>query len=122
MHHIRRVKNLLFTLVLASMPLLFGLWVNSASPSPTRAYVPTRCTRYCAAHSCRHATRTNSPAYFQLRPVYTATVAALGAGGAGLYVAANVGFYLVFIPALLLWLTYGALRNASTIRQLRARP
>ncbi len=116
------MRPLLLTFLLALLPLLFGLWLNATAPPPTRAYVPTRCTRYCAAHRCRHATRANSPAYFQLRPVYMATVAALGAGGAGLYVAVNIGFYLVFIPALLLWLTYGALRNAGAIRQLRARP
>ncbi len=115
------MKAFFLTSFLAALPLLFGLWVNTTAPLPTRAYVPTRCTRYCAAHSCRHATRANSPAYFRLRPAYTATVAALGAGGTGLYVAANISFYLVLLPALLLWLTYGTLRNAGTIRQLRTR-
>lgn len=33
----------------------------------------------------------------------------------------NVAFYLLFLPALLLWLTYGALRNARTLRQLKQR-
>jgi hypothetical protein len=46
-------------------------------------------------------------------------VAALAAGGAGWYAAANVGFYLVLLPVLLLWLTYGALRNWRTIKRLR---
>ena len=114
------MRPFLLTLLLAVLPLLFSLWVNASAPhSPTRAYVATRCTRYCAAHGCRHATRANSPAYFRLRPLYRATVAALAAGGAGWYAAANIAFYLVLLPALLLWLTYGALRNRRTIQQLR---
>lgn len=114
------MKALLLTLCLALLPLAFGLWVNATAPHPpTRAYVPTRCTRYCAAHDCRHATRANSLLYFQLRPLYRATVAGLAAGGRGLYAAANVAFYLVCLPALLLWLAYGALRNRSTIGQLK---
>lgn len=115
------LKPFLFTLLLALLPLAFGYWVNASAPPPTRAYRAARCTRYCAAHGCRHATRANSSAYFQLRPLYRATVAALGAGGPGLYAAANIAFYLLFIPALLGWLTYGALRNAGTIRQLKNR-
>ena len=113
------MKPLFITLCLGLLPLLFGFWVNATAPLPTRAYVPTRCTRYCAAHTCRQATRANSPAYFRLRPLYRATVAALAAGGKGWYAAANVGFYLVLVPVLLLWLTYGALRNWRTIRRLR---
>jgi hypothetical protein len=113
------VKPLFITLCLGLLPLLFGFWVNATAPPPTRAYSPARCTRYCAAHGCRHATRATSPAYFRLRPVYRATVAALSAGGAGWYAAANVGFYLVLLPLLLLWLTYGALRNWRTIKRLR---
>lgn len=115
------MKALLATLLLALLPLAFGLWVNATAPHlPTRAYVPARCTRYCAAHGCRHATRANSPAYFRLRPLYAATVAGLAAGGRGLYAAANIVCYLVLIPGLLGWLTYGALRNWRTIRQLSA--
>ena len=114
------MKALFLTLLLALLPLAFGYWLNAHAPHPpTRAYRAAYCTRYCAAHGCRHATRANSPAYYQLRPLYRATVAALGAGGAGLYAAANIGFYFCLVPALLLWLTYGALRNAGTIRQLR---
>jgi hypothetical protein len=81
--------------------------------------MPARCTHYCAAHACRHATQANSPAYFRLRPVYDATVAALSAGGASRYVYANIGVYLLLMPALLGWLTYGALRDGYRIRQLR---
>jgi hypothetical protein len=113
------MRALLSTLLVATLPFLFGYYINTTSPPPTRAYVPGRCTRYCAAHSCRHATRANSPAYFRLRPLYAATVRGLSAGGRGLYAAVNIGFYLVLMPALLGWLTYGALRNARTIRQLR---
>ena len=99
------------------LPLAFGLWVNATAPhAPTKAYVPTRCTRYCTAHGCRHATRANSPAYFRLRPLYAATIAGLAAGGWGLYAAANIAFYLIFITGLLMWLTYGALRNRRTIQ------
>jgi hypothetical protein len=112
------MKPLLLTLCLACLPLLFGLWVNTTAPPPTKTYTSARCTRYCAAHACHHATRANSPAYFRLRPLYRATVAALAVGGAGWYIYANIGFYLVFLPALLLWLTYGALRNGRLIRQL----
>ncbi|MGI4862852.1 MAG: hypothetical protein ACRYFZ_02945 [Janthinobacterium lividum] len=116
------MKPFFLTLLLALLPLAFGFWVNSTVPhAPTRAYVAARCTRYCTAHGCRHATRANSPMYFRLRPLYAATIAALAAGGAGLYAAANVAFYLVCVPGLLLWLTYGALRNARLIRQLRQR-
>ncbi|TVT40088.1 hypothetical protein FNT36_11340 [Hymenobacter setariae] len=108
------------TLSLALVPLLFGIWVNGTAPHPpTRAYTPTRCTRYCAAHGCRHATRANSPAYFQLRPVYVATVRGLMLGGKARYAAFNIGLYLGLLPALLLWLTYGVLHNASVIRRLK---
>jgi hypothetical protein len=114
------VKPLLFTLGLALLPMLFGFWVNSSAPyPPTRAYTAAQCTRYCAAHGCRHATRANSPAYFRLRPVYAATIRGLMLGGRARYMAVNIGFYLVLLPALLLWLTYGALRNMGTIRQLK---
>ena len=78
-----------------------------------------RCTRYCYAHACPHATAANSPAYVRLRPLYGLTIAALSAGGGALYGLFNVAFYLLFLPALLLWLTYGALRNARTLRQLK---
>jgi hypothetical protein len=115
------VKLLLLTLYLAALPLLFGLWVNATAPPPTRAYVPARCTRYCAAHGCRHATRANSPAYFRLRPVYAATVRGLMLGGRARYAAVNVAFYLVLVPGLLLWLAYGALRDAARLRQLSRR-
>jgi hypothetical protein len=113
-------RPLLLTLLLALLPLAIGCWVNYTAPHPpTRAYVATRCTRYCEQHSCRHATPANSPTYFRLRPLYVATIQGLAAGGMGLYAAANIGFYVVFIPALLVWLTYGALRNIRLIRQLK---
>ncbi len=102
--------------------MLFGLWVNATAPHPpTRAYVPARCTRYCARHGCRHATRANSPAYFQLRPLYAATVRGLLLGGRARYATVNVAFYLGLVPGLLLWLTYGALRDATRLRQLKNR-
>ena len=114
------MKPFLVVLALALLPLLFGFWVNASAPHPpTRAYSPARCTRYCAAHGCRHATRANSPAYFRLRPLYAATVWGLMLGGRARYAAVNIGFYLGLVPALLLWLAYGALRNASTIQQLK---
>ena len=114
------MRYFLLTILLASIPLLFGFWVNETAPhAPTKAYVPTRCTRYCTAHGCRHATRANSPLYFRLRPLYAATVAGLAGGGWGLYAAANIAFYLVLIPSLLLWLTYGALRNRRIIQRLK---
>ncbi len=114
------MRPLLLTLLLATLPLLFGLWVNYTAPHPpTKAYVAARCTRYCYAHACPHATAANSPAYFRLRPLYGLTVAALSAGGGALYGVLNVAFYLVLMPVLLLWLTYGALRNAWTLRQLK---
>jgi hypothetical protein len=117
-----RLKALLLTCCLASLPLLFGIWVNARAPHlSTRAYVAARCTRYCAAHGCRHATRANSPAYFRLRPLYAATVRGLLLGGRARYAGVNVAFYLVLIPGLLLWLTYGALRDAARIRQLNSR-
>ncbi|MGI4869992.1 MAG: hypothetical protein ACRYFX_02305 [Janthinobacterium lividum] len=115
------MRALFLTLLLAALPLLFGYYINATAPPPTRQYVPARCTRYCTAHGCRHATRANSPAYFRLRPLYNLTVQTLAAGGKAWYAAVNIGFYLILMPALLLWLTYGALRNAGTIRQLKAR-
>ncbi|MFD1873978.1 hypothetical protein [Hymenobacter bucti] len=114
------MKPFLLTLFLATLPLLFGIWVNATSPPPTRAYVATRCTRYCAAHGCRHATRANSPAYFRLRPLYAATVRGLMLGGRARYADVNVAVYLGFIPGLLMWLTYGVLRDAARIRQLKS--
>ena len=54
-----------------------------------------RCTRYCYFHACLRATRTNSPAYFRLRPVYAATIQGLAAGGSKWYLTANVAVYLV---------------------------
>ncbi len=114
------MRPLFLTLCLATLPLLFGYWVNHTAPHPpTPRYVATRCTRYCEAHGCPHATAANSPMFFRLRPVYAGTIRALAAGGPGLYAAFNVAFYVVFIPALLVWLTYGALRNVGTLRRLR---
>ena len=112
-------RPLLLTLLLALLPLALGCYINATAPPPTRAHSPARCTRYCAAHSCRHATRANSPAYFRLRPLYRATVRGLRAGGAANYQLANILFYLLLVPALLLGLTYGALRDAGRIWQLK---
>lgn len=112
------MKAALVTLVVAVLPLLFGYYLNATAPHrPTTAYHAGYCTRYCTLHGCRHATRANSPAYFLLRPVYAGTIRALQLGGN--YQLANIGFYLLLMPALLLWLTYGVLRDAGRIRQLR---
>ena len=114
------MRALFLTLLLACLPLLFGFWVNHTAPHPpTAAYVAARCTRYCVAHACPHATAANSPAFFRLRPLYGLTVAVLSLGGGALYGLFNIAFYIVFLPGLLVWLTYGALRDASTIRHLK---
>ena len=116
------MRPLLLTLLLAALPLLFGFWVNETAPHPpTKAYVATRCTRYCYAHACPHVTVANSPAYIRLRPLYRFTIAALSLGGGALYGLFNVAFYLLFLPSLLLWLTYGTLRDARALRQLKRR-
>lgn len=116
-------RPLLLTLLLALLPLGFGYWVNTHAPYPaSRAHAAGHCTRYCALQHCTHATRANSQAYFLLRPAYDATVRGLAAGGRGWYVATNVVVYLGVLPLLLDWLTYGALRNARTIRRLRQAP
>ena len=115
-----RVGLLLLTLLLASLPVLFGGYVNETAPNPpTTRYVAGRCTRYCEAHGCPHATAANSPAYWQLKPLYRATIAALAAGGTKWYAAANIAVFLVALPLLLLGLMYGLLRNAVLIRQLK---
>jgi hypothetical protein len=113
------MRPLLFTLLLAALPLVLGFWVNHTAPPPTSAYNPARCTRYCALHSCRHATRANSPAYFRLRPLYAATVRGLHLGGARNYMLVNILVYLLLLPSLLVWLTYGALRDGQRLSQLR---
>lgn len=110
------------TLLLALLPLLVGIGLNSFSPTPTRARSATRCTRYCYFHACPHATRANSPAYFRLRPVYMATIRGLAAGGSKWYVTANVAIFLVLVPLMLTWLTYGVLRDARIILELKLRP
>jgi hypothetical protein len=110
----------LTVLLLALLPLAFGFYINETGTAPTEKRLPTRCSRYCEAHNCPHATPANSPAYFQLRPVYAATVQGLSMGGMRLYAVVNIGFYLVLIPLLLLWLTYGALRNMVLISRLKA--
>ena len=114
------MRPFLLTLLLAALPLLFSFWVNYTAPHPpTTAYAATRCTRYCEAHGCPHATTANSPVFWRLRPLYVATITALSLGGDALYGLFNIAFYVVCIPALLVWLTYGALRNARTLRQLK---
>lgn len=116
------LRPLLLTGLLALLPLLFGLAVNTAAPHPpTASRAPTHCTRYCHDHACLHATPANSPAYFQLRPLYGLTVKALSAGGGrATYMLANLLVFLVVIPLLLLRLTYAVLRDARTIRRLQA--
>lgn len=111
----------LVVLLLALLPVAFGVYINETSPAPTTARLASRCSRYCEAHDCPHATRANSPAYFRLRPLYAATVRGLMGGGRQWYATVNIAFYLVLLPLLLLGLTYGALRNAVLIRQLKAR-
>ena len=78
-----------------------------------------RVEHFGEAHGCPHATTANSPAFWRLRPLYVATITALSLGGDALYGLFNIAFYVVCIPALLVWLTYGALRNARTLRQLK---
>lgn len=107
-------------LMLALLPLAFGIYINETSPAPTEKRLPTRCSRYCEAHNCPHATPANSPAYFQLRPLYDATIQGLSMGGRQFYALANISFYLVLMPLLLLGLTYGALRNMVLIHRLKA--
>ena len=114
------MRPFLLTLVLAALPLLFGFWVNYTAPHPpTTHYAATRCTRYCEAHGCPHATRANSPAFFRLRPLYAGVIRGLSVGGGARYGLVNVAFYLGLLPGLLGWLTYGALRNARALRQLK---
>ena len=113
-------RPLFLTLLLALLPVAVGYWVNTHAPYPaTRAHAAGHCTRYCALHHCPHATWATSPAYYHLRPVYDATVQALGAGGRGWYAATNVAVYLGLLPLVLGWLTYGALRNAQRIQHLK---
>ncbi len=115
------MRPLLLTLLLAALFPAFGFWVNYTAPHrPTSAYVAARCTRYCTAHGCPHATAANSPIFWRLRPMYGLTIRALSVGGSGAaYVLANILLYLVAVPGALLWLTYGAVRDAGLIRQLR---
>jgi hypothetical protein len=116
-------RPFLLTLLLALLPLAVGYWVNAHAAYPaSRAHAPMHCTRYCAVHYCTHATRANSPAYRQLRPVYDATVQALGTGGRSWYAATNVAVYLGLLPLLLVWLIYGVLRNAQIINRLKQAP
>lgn len=116
-------RPLLLTLLLALLPLAVGYWVNTHAPYPaSRAHAAGHCTRYCALHYCTHTTPANSRAYFQLRPVYDATVRALATGGRGWYAATNVAVYLGLLPLLLGWLTYGALRNGQLIQKLKQVP
>jgi hypothetical protein len=114
------MRPLPLTLCLAVLPLLFGFWVNYTAPhAPTTRYEAARCTRYCEAHGCLHTTAANSPAFGRLRVLYVLTIAALSLGGGALYGLFNIVFYVVFVPGLLIWLTYGALRNAQTIHRLK---
>ncbi|MBJ6110181.1 hypothetical protein JAO73_14245 [Hymenobacter sp. BT523] len=124
MHVALRTRLLLLLLVslLALVPVAFGVYINETSPPPTTARLPGRCSRYCETHGCPHATPANSPAYFRLRPLFVATIRGLMSGGRAWYAAANIGFYLVLVPLLLVGLTYGALRNAVLIRQLKTLP
>ncbi|GAA4375069.1 hypothetical protein GCM10023186_07320 [Hymenobacter koreensis] len=106
--------------LLSALPLAFGYYVNETGPPPTYKLLADRCSRYCEKHGCPHATPANSPAFFRLRPLYVGTIKALAAGGLGLYAAANIAFYVVLIPLLLIWLTYGALRNSVLIRRIKS--
>ncbi|MCR5887446.1 hypothetical protein LRS06_06550 [Hymenobacter sp. J193] len=115
------LRPLLLTLLLALLPLAFGVYVNSTGHPPTTTRRAAYCTRYCYYHACPHATAANSPAYVRLRPLYSATVRGLASGGRKYYEAMNLAFYLGLTPALLVWLTYGALRNRQTLRHLRSR-
>ncbi|MBD2724064.1 hypothetical protein [Hymenobacter armeniacus] len=121
MHVALRTRLLLMLLVslLTLVPVALGVYVNETSPPPTTARLANRCSRYCETHGCPHATPANSPAYFRLRPLFAATIRGLMSGGRAWYAAANIGFYLVLVPLLLVGLTYGALRNAVLIRQLK---
>ena len=114
------MRSLFLTFCLAMLPLLVGFAVNYTAPSPpTTRYETARCTRYCVAHGCPHATPANSPAFFRLRPLYMLTIKVLSIGGGALYGLLNIVFYVLLIPGLLVWLTYGALRNTRTIHRLR---
>lgn len=114
------MRPLFLTFCLAVLPLLVGFVVNYTAPRPpTSRYQMARCTRYCTAHGCAHATRANSPAFFRLKPLYALTIKALSMSGRARYGLLNIAFFLVLIPGLLVWLTYGALRNARTIHRLR---
>ena len=115
-----RLAILVAVLLVALLMAALGAYVNETSPAPTTRLLAGRCSRYCEAHGCPHATPANSPAYFTLRPLYEATVRGLASGGRQYYAAANIAFYLVFIPLLLLGLAYGALRNAVLIHRLKA--
>ncbi|MCC2547090.1 hypothetical protein LJY25_11580 [Hymenobacter sp. BT175] len=115
-----RLLLICVVVLLSVLPMAFGYYVNTVSPAPTEKRLPDRCSRYCEHYGCPHATPANSPAYFRLRPLYVLTIMALSLGGMGLYAAFNIAFYLVFIPLLLIWLTYGALRNMVLIRRLKS--
>ena len=114
-----RLGLVLAVFLLALLPVAFGAYINETSPPPTEMHLATRCSRYCEAHGCPHATAANSPTFFRLRPLYVGTIKALAAGGAGLYKTFNIAFYVVLIPLLLVGLTYGALRYMVLIRRLK---
>ena len=114
-----RLVLMLAVFLLALLPVAFGICLNETSPAPTENRLASRCSRYCEHHGCPHATAANSPAFFRLRPLYVATIKGLAAGGSRLYAAANIAFYVVLIPLLLIGLTYGALRNAVLIHRLK---
>lgn len=71
--------------LLSALPLALGFYINETSPAPTEKRLASRCSRYCEHHGCPHATPANSPAFFQLRPLYVATIKGLASGGQGLY-------------------------------------
>jgi len=116
-----RLALLCLVALLAVLPLAVGYYVNETSPAPTEQRLATQCSRYCEHYGCPHATPANSPAFFKLRPLYVATIQGLTAvGGPGFYATANIVFYVVLIPLLLIGLTYGALRNAVLIHRLKS--
>ncbi|MFL5753962.1 MAG: hypothetical protein ACJ76F_11185 [Bacteroidia bacterium] len=100
------------------LPFVFLVLVNSFSSAPTFAYRVDQCTRYCHNKGCRHfndklsAEKNSSWLSKKAFEFYSWNISALKKNFLGIsYRDMNLLLYVVFLPLLLLLLTYTGFRK-----------
>lgn len=107
-------------LLVAGIPFLIIVTVNTASLPPSFAYHPNRCTRNCEQHGCLHERMKYESREVLINKwwyrLYRWNVRALDAIPILDYRQANILVYFILYPSLCLFLIYRLFKTNGTAR------